>query len=674
MSRRARELESYVWDIADILRGKFEQPEYGKIILPLTVMRRLDCALAPVKAAVLAAHANMPHGLDDGMRRRRMRQAAGGLHFWNTHPLDFEGVSRQEPDQLLDTLKEWMASFSPEVRDVLLNRFGLLPLLQKMEDKRVLWSVVTRVSGIDLRPKDASGSDLLTNTEMGHLFERLIRRFAEMSNKTAGEHYTPREVIDLMVDLLFVEDRDALTGEGVVRDIYDPACGTGGMLTTAEERIRRYNRGAIVRLYGQENADDSYGVCVGDMLVKGHDPASISPGNTLSEDQHVHLRPHYMLSNPPYGMKWNDIHDVLSAEAGSLDGGRFSAGLPRKSDGQLLFLQHMVSKMRDDAAGSRIGVVMSASPLFAGGAGEGESQIRRWLLENDWVEAIVGLPTQMFYNTGIQTFLWLLSNRKRPERRGMVQLIDASGPEFWRPMRRSLGDKRRELTEEGIRSIVAAFGSMGEAAADATWCKILPASSFGYRRVTVRRPLRLAFDLTPEGREKLPERAAWEEANEATRTMAERLLPHLPQARRMNRADFLLDLAAAAAAEGIRITAAQRKALVALLAERDEEAVICLDAAGRPEPDPGLRDYENVPFGTSWEDVLEREVHPWFPDAWVDEEVRDRSDDQVGIIGYEIPFNRHFYKPPEQRAIEEIDGELRALLPRLSGDLRELLA
>ena len=289
LSRRARELETYAWDIADILRGKFEQPEYGKIILPFTVMRRLDCALAASRPAVLEAHAEMPDGLDTAMQQRRMRRAAGGLHFWNTHPLDFEGVSRQEPDHLLDTLKEWMAAFSPEVRDVLLNRFGLLPLLQRMEDKRVLWSVVTRVVGMDLRPKDANGHDLLTNTEMGHLFERLIRRFAEMSNKTAGEHYTPREVIDLMVDLLFVEDRAALTGDGVVRDIYDPACGTGGMLTAAEERIRRYNGGAVVRLYGQESADDSYGVCVGDMLVKGHDPAAISVGNTISEDAHGNL-------------------------------------------------------------------------------------------------------------------------------------------------------------------------------------------------------------------------------------------------------------------------------------------------------------------------------------------------------------------------------------------------
>lgn len=507
---------------------------------------------------------------------------------------------------------------------------------------------------------------------MGRLFERLIRRFAELSNTTAGEHYTPREVIDLMVDVLFVEDREALTADGVVRDIYDPACGTGGMMTTAEERIHAYNPGAVVRLHGQENADNSYGICVGDMLVKGHDPGSIAVGDTLTDDRHRGRTFHYMLSNPPYGVDWKEAYATVKAEADSPSKGRFPAGLPRKSDGQLLFLQHMISKMRDDATGSRIGIVMSASPLFAGGAGEGESEIRRWLLENDWVEAIIGLPTQMFYNTGIQTFVWVLSNRKLPRRRGVVQLIDASGPEFWRQMPRSLGDKRRELTPEGIRRIVETFGSMGESADGAPWSKVVPASSFGYRRITVERPLRLAFDLTREGRERLVAGKAWQEASEDIRILTERVLDALPERRLTDRTAFLAELAKAAAAQGVRLTAAQRKGLANLLGERDPAAEVCRTPKGEPEPDVSLRDYENVPFGETWAALFKREVLPWFPDAWVNTSIRDDEDREVGIIGYDISFNRHFYKSPEQRPLDQIDGELRALMGDLTSGLARL--
>jgi len=484
---RISELEDYAWGVAESLRGRFGRHEYGNIMLPFTVMRRLDCAFAPHRDKVLAMLAEMPETMTPERRQKRILKETG-LRFWNTSKLDFAALRAQEPKHLKDAMVEWISGFSPDVQDILTRRFLVVGWLDRMADKEVLWPVVDRVAQMDLR---ADGPDALTNMEMGTLFENLIRRFSEASNAVAGEHYTPRDAIGLIVDLLLIDDRDLLTRPGTVRDIYDPTCGTGGMLTVTEERIRALNPGAIIKLYGQELRDESYAICKSDMLVKGHDPAQIALGNTLTADAHEDGRFHYMLSNPPYGVDWKDYERPIREEAGHQGGGRFAAGLPRKSDGQLLFLQHMLSRMRADEVGSRIGIVMNGSPLFSGGAGSGESEIRRWIMENDWLEAIVGLPTQMFYNTGIQTFIWILSNRKPAKRRGIVQLIDASSERFWKPMEKSLGDKRRKLTEDGTDLVVRLFGDMLNGGSEfSEFSKILPTTAFAYRRIQVERPLR----------------------------------------------------------------------------------------------------------------------------------------------------------------------------------------
>ncbi|GAC1524923.1 MAG: class I SAM-dependent DNA methyltransferase [Chloroflexota bacterium] len=592
---RVQELEDYAWGIADSLRGRFGRHEYGNIMLPFTVMRRLDCAFAPHRDAVTATLADMPTGMDEERKHKRILRATTGLRFWNSSHLDFAALRAQEPRHLKDALVEWISAFSPDVRDILLDRFLIIGWLTRMADKDVLWPVVDRVAQMDLRPA------ILGNAEMGTLFENLIRRFSEASNAVAGEHYTPRDAIRLSVDLLLIDDQAVLTRPGTVRDIYDPTCGTGGMLTVAEERIHALNPGAIVRLYGQELRDESYAICKSDMLVKGHDPAQIAVGNTLTEDAHSEKRFHYMLSNPPYGVDWKDYEAPIREEAARQGGGRFSAGLPRKSDGQLLFLQHMIDRMRDDDIGSRIAIVMNGSPLFSGAAASGESEIRRWIFESDWLEGIVGLPTQMFYNTGIQTFIWILSNRKPEKRRGLVQLINASSERFWRPMKKSLGDKRRELTQDGIDLIVQIFGDMlngngpfGE------YSKILPITAFGYRRITVERPLRLAFDLTPAGRERVFMRPVWLALSAATRSDIERLLPSLPQAQVSDRAQFVEALRAAARQTGMKVGAKLQKDIISVMGERSPGAAICRNSAGQPEPDTWLRDDENVPLGETW--------------------------------------------------------------------------
>lgn len=666
-----KSLGSFVWSIAELLRGDFKQSEYGKVVLPFVVLRRLDCILAPTKNDVLSLSDTLPDDMDEIARSQILYAASGdGISAYNTSRFTFATMRQQQANDIHKNLTDFITKFSPNVRDIFLDKFLFTDQLKRLNDAGILWQVFERFAQVDLHP------DHISNIEMGYLFEDLIRRFSEISNETAGEHFTPREVIRLIVSLLLVNDADALTGAGVIRQVYDPACGTGGMLAITEEEMKQLNPGIRVELFGQELNPESFAICKSDMLVTGHDPENIAFGNTLTQDAHKGKQFHYMLSNPPYGVDWKKYQDPIKEEAATLGhDGRFGAGLPRISDGQLLFLQHMISKMRDDLQGSRIGIVMNGSPLFTGGAGSGESEIRRWMLENDWIEAIIALPTDLFYNTGIQTYVWLLTNRKDAARQGKVQLIDASGEKFWRSMRKSLGSKRREIPEDATREIAEIYhdllnGNSGWAEVS----KIFATTDFGYREIRVERPLKLRFEVTEEGLETVFEAKPVQKLDTAAQESLRAVLRSLTKAEPwMDREAFLKALRAALKVEGVKVGAPVQKAIITALGARDEEAEICRDKDGNPEPDTGLRDHELVPLGEDWRDYVAREVTPFVPDAWVDENHRDATEGKVGRVGYEINFNRYFYTYVPPRPLEEIDAELKALEAEIAGLLKEVV-
>ncbi|MCZ4296636.1 type I restriction-modification system subunit M [Henriciella marina] len=667
-SENVKSLSSFAWSIAEILRGDFKQSEYGNVILPFIVLRRLDCILEASKANVLEASDALPDGVDDLTRDMMLFDAVGdGIKVYNLSALTLDKMRNQEPGQLYDNLIKYITSFSSNVRDIFIEKFLFIDHLKRLRDGKILWPVFERFVQIDLHKSEVS------NVEMGYLFEELIRRFSEISNETAGEHFTPREVIRLIVDLLVAHDADSLVGRGIIRQVYDPAAGTGGMLALAEEALANLNSDIRVELFGQELNPQSFAVCRSDMLVTGHDPEQIAFGNTLTEDAHKGKRFHYMLSNPPYGVDWKKYKDPIVEEAGELGvDGRFGAGLPRVSDGQLLFLQHMISKMRHDSAGSRIGIVMNGSPLFTGGAGSGESEIRRWMLENDWVEAIIALPTDLFYNTGIQTYVWILTNRKEPARRGKAQLIDASGERFWSSMRKSLGSKRREIPEAARNEILQIYADFEHA--DPNVSKVFATTEFGYREVRVERPLRLRFEVTEERLETLKEEKAFAKLNGADQEAILVALGKWPAGKSwMDRERFLDDLDTLAKAEKLSLKAPIKKAIGSALGEQDESAEICMDAKGQPEADTSLRDHELVPPGERWQDYIAREVTPFVADAWVDEGYTDAQDGEVGRVGYEISFNRYFYKYVPPRPLTEIDTELKALEAEIAGLLQEVV-
>ena len=667
-----KQLGSFVWSIAELLRGDFKQSEYGKIILPFVVLRRLDCILDETKQDVLGMAESLPDDMDEDARDTLLSGVVGqNIRLYNLSRFTFASLKGQDASDIHKNLIDYITKFSGNVRDIFLDKFLFTDQLKRLNDAGLLYQVFDRFSQIDLHP------DAVSNLEMGYLFEDLIRRFSEISNETAGEHYTPREVIRLIVSLLLINDKDALTGSGVIRQVYDPAAGTGGMLSIAEMEMKELNDRIRVELFGQELNPESFAICKSDMLVTGHNPENIAYGNTLTQDAHATKRFHYMLSNPPYGVDWKKYADAIKAEADELGmSGRFGAGLPRISDGQLLFLQHMISKMRNDEQGSRIGIVMNGSPLFTGGAGSGESEIRRWMLENDWVEAIIALPTDLFYNTGIQTYVWLLSNRKEASRHGKVQLIDASGERFWKSMRKSLGSKRREIPEDACDEIARIYAEMLNG--DGDWgdvSKIFATTDFGYREIRVERPLKLAFSVTQQGLETLRDAKPFQrlDATEQESVLIA-LLNHLPDDERwIDRDDFEKALSGALRRADVKIGAPVKKAILAALSERDEDAEICKDKNGNPEPDTDLRDHELVPLNEDWRGYVDREVLPFVPDAWVDESYTDAQDGGVGRVGYEINFNRYFYKYVPPRPLEEIDAELKALETEIAGLLKEVV-
>lgn len=639
---------SFIWNIAESLRGPFKPSEYGSVVLPFTVLRRLDAVLAETKPAVLAA-APDTEGLPDMIRDVKLT-AASGRQFYNTSPFDFAKLVA-DPQDLRPNIAAYIAGFSPNVRDIF-DRFDFDKTLDKLADKNKLFAVTEKFAQADFHPATVS------NIQMGLVFEELIRWANERSNETAGDHYTPREVISLMVQLLFATDDAALSKPGVVRSIYDPTAGTGGMLSVAEEHLRGMNPGIQLALYGQDYNDSSYAICKADMVIKGQDVDNIRLGDTLTEDHFPDKKFDYALSNPPFGVDWKDQRDVVDNEHKTLGFiGRFGPGTPAVSDGAMLFLLHLVSKMRRPAyGGSRMAIVLNGSPLFSGGAGGGESNIRKWLLDNDLVEAIIGLPKDMFYNTGISTYVWILTNRKDPEREGTVQLIDAR--EFYGKLRKGLGSKRNELTPDDIARIVGLYSGF----TDGEHSKIFRNEDFLYRTITVERPLKLRCQVTPEAIEAVFEAKPIQKLTDGDAASLRAALEALDADEVWtNRDHFHTALKTATAAQGLKLAAPILKAVTAALGTQDDAADVCTDSVGNPEPDTSLRDTENVPWDQDVNEYLQREVLPYAPDAWIDHAKTKE--------GAEIPFTRHFYKYIPPRSLEEIDRDLEAVM----NDLRAML-
>ncbi|MFG1759770.1 type I restriction-modification system subunit M [Micromonospora echinofusca] len=638
MSTKHQELANFIWSVADLLRGDYKQSEYGRVVLPLTVLRRLDCVLEPTKDAVLARYQQLK---DAGVQNMEpvLRRAAG-LPFYNTSRLSFK-TSFGDHDQVAVNLRAYIGGFSPGAVDVL-DKYGFDTQISRLAEAGLLYQVVAKFAEVDLHP------DVVSNHQMGYVFEDLIRRFSEISNETAGEHFTPREVIKLMVNLLLAPDEDDLVTPGIVRKIYDPACGTGGMLSEAQDHIQAHNPHATVEVYGQELNGETYAICRSDMMLKGGDPTKIAFGNSFSQDGHESERFDYMLANPPFGVEWKKVAPFIQAEHARGFAGRFGAGLPRINDGSLLFLQHMISKMkRPEDGGGRLAIVFNGSPLFTGAAGSGESEIRRWILENDLLEGIVALPDQLFYNTGISTYFWILTNRKDPAYARKVVLLD--GRDYWTKMRKSLGDKRKMLTDKHITELTRAYVDALSIVDDPEHpqhakVKVFKTTDFGYQRITVERPLRLRFEVTEEAVALLAEaRAVLKYAERESLLAAAKSLIGTSAAKR---AEFAMKL------NGLgKLPAAVEKAVWEAFSVSDPEGEVQTDRKGNPLPDGDLRDNENVPLDQDIHDHLKREVLPHVPDAWVDE-TKTKT-------GYEIPFTRYFYvyQPPRSPDLIKLEIE-----------------
>ncbi len=750
MSSSHNNLAAFIWSVADLLRGDFKQSQYGRIILPFTLLRRLECVLAATKDDVVAQHdkvkaMNLP---EDGMEKLLLR--ASKLSFFNTSPMDLSKLGQKD---IKDNLENYVLSFSKDAREIF-EHFKFDEFVGSLNEANLLYKVVQKFKNIDLSPK------AISNHEMGLVFEELIRRFAESSNETAGEHFTPRDIVELTTSLVFTEDDDALTREGIIRTIYDPTAGTGGFLSSGMEYVYEYNKDAVMRAFGQELNPESYAICKADMLIKGQDVSRIKLGNTLSNDHLANNQFDYMLSNPPFGVDWKKIEgDIKDEHTVKGFDGRFGAGLPRVSDGSLLFLMHLISKFRDitpeNDNPSRIGIILNGSPLFTGGAGSGESEIRRYILESDLLEAIIALPTDMFYNTGIATYIWVLSNKKSAERKGKVHLIN--GTNLFGKMRKSLGSKRNRMSEADRGIITKNFGDFAQASEDNFASKIFDTHEFGYRRISVERPLRLSAQITDEAvsglrfapkpfnnvmrwiysefgaalekdchteladneaaiREKikkdfkeLKEKQIKEvlsdklwlfqlglmnKAQQLQEEFATSLGGRAEQSNDFNAFDFALK--AALKKLDIKLDAKERKQFLDAVTFKNPDAEPVVKKVLKDSIDPlygkfeyqgkvvefqqdgDLRDNENIPLNPSvtTTDLIEtyfnREVAPHVPDAWINADKRDESDGEIGIVGYEIPFNRHFYVYQPPRDLEEIDADLDAVSKRIMKLLAEV--
>ena len=697
------QIVSFIWGVADLIRDTFKRSKYQDVILPLTVLRRLDCVLAPTRQEVLAVQKRYQGKIDNLDPQLR---SASRFAFYNTSLYDFTRLLADAP-HIAQNLRNYIAGFSPNMREVL-EKFDFDNTISKLDEAGLLFQVMQRFGDpqVNLHP------DVIDNFTMGTIFEELIRKFNEALNENPGEHFTPRDVVHLMVDLLLAGDEERLRTKGVVLSVYDPCCGSGGMLTIAKEHVtvgeRRegeplgdaLNPDADIHLFGQEVNPETFAVCKSDLFMKSKDSRDadgILFGSTLSNERHADDIFDYMIANPPYGKDWKRDQDAVRDEHDRGAAGRFGPGLPRISDGQLLFLLHMLAHAKDpDRGGSRIAIIMNGSPLFTGDAGSGESEIRRWILENDWLEALIALPEHLFYNTGIATYVWVLTNRKRPERRGKVQLIDATT--FWVLLRKSLGAKRRQVPFERKQDILRLLNGSEDGATrrvdrdgeerEVVVSRIYPTTHFGFRKITVERPLRLDFQATPEriarlgeerafinlavSRKRGPAKAADEAAGRERQAAIRAVLRNLPDRLFLDRAVFEKELAGAARQAKLKLAAPVRKAILSALSERNEKAEICRDREGRPEPDPELRDTENVPLLEDVERFFEREVKPHVPDAWIDIARRDPQDGKVGLVGYEINFNRYFYQYRPPRPLEQIEADIQQVEKEILSMLREV--
>lgn len=752
MTQTSNNLAAYIWSLADLLRGDFKQSQYGRVILPFTLLRRLEGVLEESKQNVLAELDKIKKmELTEEAQEKLLLRATNGLSFFNTSRMD---LSKLGEAGIKDNLESYIQGFSKDAREIF-EHFKFSEFIGQLDDANLLYKIVQRVKNTDLSPKTIS------NHEMGLVFEELIRRFAESSNETAGEHFTPRDIVRLTTSLVFLEDNDALTKPGIIRTIYDPTAGTGGFLSSGMEYVNELNPQAVMRAYGQELNPESYAICKADMLIKGQEVKNIKLGNTLSNDQLYADKFDYMLSNPPFGVDWKKIeHDVKDEHTLKGFEGRFGAGLPRVSDGSLLFLMHLISKMRDTKdGGGRIGIILNGSPLFTGGAGSGESEIRRYILEADLLETIVALPTDMFYNTGISTYIWILSNKKPDERKGKVQLIN--GVNLYGKMRKSLGAKRHEMKDDDIATITRCFGnfdatpvqilnkpteaksSRGRQSANPKVeapktfsSKIFDSHEFGYRRITIERPLRQSYQYSEEriaelrfapkplnavmkwiyaeyaedwaGHEldirkhiksnfsELKEKhikdvldaKIWN-AQKQMLLKAHELQKHIGAAQHddMNGYDDALK------ASGVKLETKEKKQITAAVSWKNQDAVKVIkkihkgkaspiyglfDVDGQVieyKPDGDLRDNENVKLDPSKavndinEAYFKKEVLPHVADAWIDVDKKDDKDGEIGIVGYEIPFNRHFYIYQPPRDLADIDADL----DKVSGEIMALL-
>jgi type I restriction enzyme M protein len=722
------ELTGKLWDIANRLRGPYRPPQYRLVMLPMIVLRRFDCVLEPTKEKVLSEHKRLVAANTPEAAMVRLLSRAADPHasdpkrkrnqpLYNVSPYTFEKLLADQ-ENIAPNLIAYINGFSQNVRDIF-EHFKFTDQIEKLDASNRLYSVLKEMANVDLRFADEDD-----NLHMGYLFEYLVMRFNEQANEEAGDHFTPREVIRLMAKLIYTGETDVYT-PGIYRKIYDPACGTGGMLSVSERYILGENTSANLGLFGQEYNDESWAICCSDMLIKDEPVDQIKLGDTLGDgkthDFHQSEAFHYMLANPPFGVEWKDQKGVVEKEHNELGfSGRFGAGLPPINDGSLLFLQHMLSKRiaspEEGGEGSKIAIVFNGSPLFSGDAGSGPSNIRRWIIENDWLDAIVALPDQLFYNTGIYTYVWLVTNRKAEERKGTIQLID--GTRFFRRMKKSLNNKRNEIGDDQINALTKLYGNYrdGETAPvvvdgeeeERVVSKVFPNQAFGFLKVTVERPLRLNFQTTTERIARLDDQTAFtnlavskkrkdakqiaaeEEAGREQQAAIRALLESMDASKLyMDRAEFDADLSAAAKSAGVKIAATVKKSIFAAIGERDPAAEICRDKKGNAEPDSELRDTENIPlpldaapppietcrddaltlalndmFGEVIDDYMDNEVLPHVPDAWVDWSKTK--------IGYEIPVNRHFYvyKPPRPLAeieadIQSLEGEIATLLKGL---------
>jgi type I restriction enzyme M protein len=647
-------ISALIWSTADLLRGDYKQSDYGKIILPFTLLRRLECVLEPTRDAVLVEF-EARKNLNVPMEQFLVRKSNNS--FYNTSKYTLSKLMA-DPNNIRDNLESYITSFSANAREVF-EKYEFDKQLDKLNDNNLLFMIVEKFSSFDLTPEQVS------NHEMGLMFEELIRKFAEASNETAGEHFTPRDIVRLTTSLLFALDDEILTKSAVVRSLYDPTAGTGGFLSSGSEYIYEMNPDASLVTFGQELNPESYAICKADMLIKGQDVSNIKHGNTLSDDQLSNKKFDYMLSNPPFGVEWKKVQKAVTDEHTQKGfAGRFGAGLPRVSDGSLLFLLHLISKMNPkEDRGSRIGIILNGSPLFTGGAGSGESEIRRYILENDLLEALIAMPTDMFFNTGISTYIWILSNHKEEHRKNKVQLINASS--MGESMRKSLGSKRKQLNQTQSDEIVRIYGEF----ISSNESKIFNTTDFGYRRITVEKPLQLSYYTQDEIKiEALKNDSAFDKLDmqtqkeilEALKTMDEKIPSQKQFEKQIN------------TKVTSKLTASNLKLLQKHLGEHDEEAELIKDAKGKLVTNSDLRDYENVPLNQDINEYFKKEVIPHVPQAWIDTSKTDSKDGLVGIVGYEIPFNRHFYEYVPPRELAVIDEELETLTKEILEILHEV--